>query len=323
MRSAIGNGTSSGYFEARRVAHVNFYVGDLDRSMDFYTRTLGIEEVYRTPLSGGGFVSNGNTHHDVGFIDAGGALARSRGARPGTLNHFAFELDSETALVESYRRAVGAGHAFLMTMDHDIAHSVYNKDPDGNVYELYADVVADWRDRRTGVVTKPKPAWKPGDTKPVAERRWHAEPEIRRVEAAVFHPERTTHVALVVTDLEVAIDHYVAMAGLRVVSRGADDGFAVMAGTSQEPCLTLVGPTAARSAGFHHVGMRVGAVEDLDRSVTDARAAGIRIEVDIRESTRRAVLIRDPDGMLIQLYADIGEGPDPDRVNSEFALYLF
>ena len=57
----------SGYFQPRRLAHVNLYVADLERSMDFYTRVIGIEEVYRTPLGGGGFVSNGNTHHDVGF----------------------------------------------------------------------------------------------------------------------------------------------------------------------------------------------------------------------------------------------------------------
>ena len=29
------------------------------------------------------------------------------------------------------------------------------------VYELYADVVKDWRNQRSGIVTKAKPDWKP------------------------------------------------------------------------------------------------------------------------------------------------------------------
>lgn len=313
---------SASLFAARRVGHVNFYVASLDASMAFYADVIGLEEVYRTPASGGGFLSNGNTHHDVGFIDATGAVARARGARPGTLNHLGFELDTEQALVDAWERARAAGTTFLRTMDHDIAHSVYNTDPDGNVYELYADVVADWRSQRTGIVTKPKPDWWPGATPPVADRCWHDAPPIRRVEHAVFHPDRTTHATLAVSDLEASIAHYESIVGLRTMARGAEGAFAVMCGQTGEPCLVLIRASAALLPGFHHVGLRVADADDLARSVERARAAAIPIEVDIREARRRAVILRDPDGLAIQLYADVSDGPDLGTVDPDFAPYL-
>lgn len=313
-------GTS--YFAARRVGHVNCYVGNLDASMDFYKTVLGIEEVYRTPASGGGFLSNGNTHHDVGFIDATGAVARSRGVKPGQLNHFAFELNTELELVDSYRRALADGEQFLRTMDHDIAHSVYNLDPDGNVYELYADVVKDWRNQRSGTVTKPKPDWVPGDTEPVAEPCYHVDPEIIRTADGLFHPLRTTHVTLVVRDLEASIGHYQRIVGLRETSRGADRMFATLAGQTGESCLTLIQQGASRPAGYHHVGMRIAALDELADSVERTRAAGIPIEVDIRDAHRRAVLLRDPDGFLVQLYADDDVGLDLEAITADMAMYL-
>lgn len=312
----------AGYFAPRRVAHANIYVADLETTMTFYKKVLGIEEVYRTPLGGGGFVSNGNTHHDFGFIEAGGPLGKPRGAKPGQLNHFAFELETERALVASYERAVQDGHTFLRTLDHDISHSVYNVDPDGNIYELYADVVKDWRSQRSGIVTKPKPAWTPGSTPPVETPLYHENPVIRRVDDALFHPQRTSHVTLVVNDLAAALDHYMTIVGLRVLSRGADNQIAVLAGSCGEASLTLIQSSETRRAGFHHTGLRIADPDDLDRSVWRARSAGVPLEVDITDAGRRAVFIRDPDGVLVQMYSDREDGPDLDTLSADFALYL-
>lgn len=311
-----------GYFQARRLTHVNFYVADLDAAMEFYTKTLGIEEVYRTPLGRGGFVSNGNTHHDVGFIEADGPLGKPRGAKPGQVNHIAFELETELALVESYNRAAKDGLTFLRTLDHDVSHSVYNVDPDGNVYELYADVVKDWRSQRSGIVTKPKPVWSPGATPPVGEVCYHVDPVIRRTEEALFHPLRTSHVTLVVEDLAAAVEHYESVVGLHVLSRGSDGRIAVLAGSCGEASVILIEASPARPAGFHHVGMQVADTDDLERSIAQARASGFPIEVDIEDSGRHAVLVRDLDGFLVQFYADAGDGLDCDAISADFALYL-
>jgi catechol 2,3-dioxygenase len=173
------------FFQPRRLGHVNLVVSDVDRSMDFYMNVVGLDEAYRRPQVKAGFLSNGNTHHDIGMVQSDGPLGHGR---PAGLNHIAFELETEVDLVDGYERAIAAGVTFERTADHDIAHAVYGADADGNEYEVYADVIHAWRDARHGTVTKAKPNWTPGSTPPHAERNYHADPEIVRLDDAIFHP---------------------------------------------------------------------------------------------------------------------------------------
>jgi catechol 2,3-dioxygenase-like lactoylglutathione lyase family enzyme len=175
-------------FRPRRLGHTNLVVGNLERSMAFHTEVVGLEVAYVQPHNRAGFLSNGNTHHDIGMVEGEGPLGRGRA--PGLI-HVAFELETEVDLVDGYERATGAGIEFERMADHDIAHAVYGRDPDGNQYEIYADVFRDWRAARSGIVTKPKPNWKPGDTPVNEARNYHPDPEIRWVEDAVFHPCKT------------------------------------------------------------------------------------------------------------------------------------
>ena len=130
------------YFRARRLGHANLFVTDVERSLDFYHRVVGIEEVYRkaspTDLQGpavGGFLSNGNTHHDIAVFRHPSAPA---------LNHLAFELECEADLIEGYRAAADAGTTFRVS-DHHITRSLYTRDPDGNGIEIYSDSTKEWR----------------------------------------------------------------------------------------------------------------------------------------------------------------------------------
>ena len=215
-------------FAPRRLGHVNLYVSDVDRSYAFYRRVIGLDESYVQPLNRAAFLGNNNTHHDVAVIDIHGPLARGAGVG---LNHLAFELESEADLCEGYRRALDAGVKYAMTMDHDIAHSIYGRDPDGNMNEIYADVIRDWRGARSGVVTKPKPKWWPGATPPNSERNYHADPPLHRVEGAVFQPRRVVHASLVVSDIESALDYYTTAVGLTPMIVGATSPFVVLGGT--------------------------------------------------------------------------------------------
>ncbi len=312
----------SGYFRPRRLGHVNLYVADIDRAMDFYNRILGIEEVYRTPLVGGGFLSNGNTHHDIGFTDANGPLGKPRGAKPGQLNHLGIELETEKELVESYERATKAGHKFMRTADHDIAHSVYGADPAGLVYELYADVVVDWRNQRSGMVTKPKPNWTPGSTPPVETPCYHADPKLRRVDTAIFHTAKVTHAAVVVPDMAAALDHYTTIVGMRIVGRDARDRFAVLGGNTGERSITFLKANDLLPPGYHHAGLKVDDIEDLGASIARARKEGITIEADISHAGRRAVFLRDPEGFRVQLYSDAGDEPALENIDPVLAAYV-
>ncbi|AMV48468.1 VOC family protein [Paraburkholderia caribensis] len=322
QQSALVPTQKQAFFEPRRLAHTNLYVTDLDTTMRFYTEVVGLEEVYRTPLAGGGFVSNGSTHHDLGFITANGPGGRPRQAKAGQLNHLGFELETESALVEGYERARASGEKFLRTADHDIAHSVYGSDPDANTYELYADVVTDWRSQRSGTVTKAKPIWTPGSTPPIEQPMYHPSPALKRTESAVFHPERTTGAAIVTGRLQEMSRYYEEMVGLRVVSRGSDGNLAVLAGTTGEPCLTLIQASGSQSVGYHHVSMVVADAFDLEDSVKRAMGQGLPIVADANFMNRRAVTLRDPDDFLIQFYCDQGGVVNPDLINRELALQL-
>ena len=50
----------------RRLTHANLFVADMERSMDFYMSVIGLDESYRRVNLRAGFLTNGNSHHDIG-----------------------------------------------------------------------------------------------------------------------------------------------------------------------------------------------------------------------------------------------------------------
>ena len=289
------------FFRPRRLGHVNLVVGDVDRSMEFYMQIVGLEESYKRPLVKAGFLGNGNTHHDIGLVESDGPLGQGR---PAGLNHTAFELETEVDLVADYNRAISSGVEFDRTSDHDIAHSVYGRDPDGNQYEVYADVIHDWRQARHGVVTKPSPNWTPGGTPPNEKANYHLEPEIRRVEDAIFHPRRTTHAVLVLENFERGFEAYRTVVGLSPIIGDANSNFAVLGGTCGERNLGLFRARGGRPPGLNHVGLRIWDEADFDVSLKHLADADHEIEAEFDHPSRRGVFIKDPDGIRLQLYVD-------------------
>lgn len=297
--AAATRAADEGHFHPRRLTHANLFVSDYLRSLDFYTRVVGLNEVYRQPLVPAAFLSNGNTHHDIAVTDIRAAYAKGRGVG---LFHVAFELETEVELVRDYERATRAGITFADTQDHDIAHAVYGRDPDGNLYELYADVVTDWRNRRKGVVTKAKPPWAPGVTEPSTERHYHAAPPIERVEKAVFHAVKTAHAAFVARDWRAMVEHYRTVVGLSPLHDGGD--WMLLGGSLGEPSLALYKAEAHEATGLHHVGFRVTDEADLAASIARLGADGIALESEHDGPIRRSAFVRDPDGFLLQFYVD-------------------
>ena len=298
--------TVSAFFRARRLAHANIFVSDLERSMKFYKEVVGLEEVYRkapyhTPDAPAvvGFLGNGNTHHDVAVV--------SRGQRPG-LNHLAFELENQMELLEGYRKSTGAGEKFR-TDDHDITLSLYHYDPDGNGIEIYADTTKEWRkirgDGRT--VREPSFPWTPGDPPrfgPAEAHNYHENPEIRRVEEAVFHPRRITHAVIVAEDFQALYNYYTTMVGLRPALGGPDDPYVVLSGKAGSGHLTLFRGKEKQPKGLHHFGFEVWDEQDLDESEKRLQEAGIEVEHRLDRAEKRSVFVRDPDDFLIEFYVD-------------------
>lgn len=303
-REATAPADSAGpFFRPRRIGHANIWVSDYRRSFDFYNRILGFNEAYTQPDNKAVFVTNGNSHHDFGMVDVASHYA-SPGQRPG-LNHIGIELRNELELVDGYRRAVAAGMKFSAVVDHDVAHSLYIKDPDGNEVELYADVVPDWRAVRSGVVIKAKPDYVPGiSSVPIAEEMFVHDPVIESVAGAVFRPLRTAHISLVAEDYESMYDFYVNLVGFTPFAGTRSGAFAILCGSHTDGDVVLHRKSSGVATGLHHVGVVVRGEQDLDNAESALADRGVRIESQIDHPARRALTVCDQDGIRVQMFVD-------------------
>ncbi|WBY02379.1 VOC family protein [Ramlibacter tataouinensis] len=290
-------------FRPRRLGHANLFVGNYERAFEFYNQVAGFEEVYRQPDVPASFISNGNTYHDFGLTDLGSRYAPP-GQAPGVF-HIAFELETEVDLVDGYRASLAQGIEFAFCQNHDVAHSLYKYDPDGNMVEVYADVFEDWRAARNGVISGQKPEWIPGETTvPVADPRYPKNPQLRTVTSSVFRGRRVTHVSLVAQKYEEMLAYYTCYLGLQQVAGSAGGDWVLLGGTASDSALTLYRAGPGRAPGFHHVGIEVGSEADLDRALALLPRDGVEVEHQIDHPVRRAITILDPDGIRLQFYVD-------------------
>jgi catechol 2,3-dioxygenase len=119
-------------------------VRDIERSERFYTGVLGLEVAARLEAPPMVFFTLGN-HHDFGIIEVGDGPDAPPNA-PG-LFHIAFKVgDSLDELRATKVDLEAAGATVDFAMDHSVTKSVYVRDPDGNMIELYVDVSDRWRE---------------------------------------------------------------------------------------------------------------------------------------------------------------------------------
>jgi catechol-2,3-dioxygenase len=125
------------------LGHVVLYVSNLEKSADYYGKTLGFTEIARE--SGIALFSSGRTHHELLLIEVGGEPQRTSRPTPG-LYHIGFKIgEGAEALQAVYRELRDVGVEIVGSSDHGVTHSLYILDPDGNELELYADVSDEWK----------------------------------------------------------------------------------------------------------------------------------------------------------------------------------
>lgn len=319
------------HFSPRRLTHANLFVNDVEQSLRFYNDTCGLEIVLRQPKIRAGFVSNGNTHHDVGMIqatpdeligeDGHRILAPGQGARAG-LNHVGWEMESEFELTKAHRRALAAGWNIHRTVRHQTSHSVYVFDPDGNVHEFYADTVKEWRDLYDRS-RKVSGQWNPGEQAPSLQARYHLDPEIRRVESAALHPSRVTHMVLVARNFDRMRLFLSEGAGLHEIACDNEAGLATYAAPAARYSFAVAIVRAPDGAGpevrgLHHVSFELAAEDEVQAGRERLQARGVRVERELDLPHKRSLFIRDPNGVLLEFYAPRAAAPAPST--DPFAL---
>lgn len=123
-------------------SHVGFFVTDIAKMEDFYTRVLEFTVTDRGQLSGASgpmnlvFLSRDpDEHHQIVLITG----------RPGeisynVINQISLKADSLATLKEMHRRVQAEGLPGIAPVTHGNSLSIYVPDPEGNRLELYLDL---------------------------------------------------------------------------------------------------------------------------------------------------------------------------------------
>ena len=141
------------------LGHIVFYVRDLETSLKFYEKVLGLKRIEggELPFKAAALTS-GRTHHELLLIEVGDAPGPPPGPRRG-FYHAGFKIgDSLDELKKAYRELYSAGIQVKGMGDHTISKSIYLHDPDGNEIELYVDDPdVDWEDDPATVLSPIRP----------------------------------------------------------------------------------------------------------------------------------------------------------------------
>ncbi|MDX3907418.1 MAG: VOC family protein [Pigmentiphaga sp.] len=298
-------------FRPRRLGHVNLYVSSLQKSLDFYERCCGLARVRMESEINAGFLSNGNTHHDLGLIEISRGKDRhgrdghvqirsSRGTQPG-LNHLGWEMENQAELVAAYRRMQAAGMAPHALYDHIISHAVYVADPDGNVHEFYADARRDWQSvfnlEHDDLVTA---QWDPLGAPPSTEANYTDNPPLRPHRPGEIPTRHVTGASLATRRYDDMVRFMRDVAGFTVLSEQQQPArVAIFGGSTGRPDLRLteVGPN--EPTGFRMFSLLVGPSSAAGTPLSPSPGVSSR---QVADHERESLLLSDPDGFMVELY---------------------
>lgn len=324
------SGSSSEYpvhISPRRLGHANLLVNDLERSQEFYTQVCGLEVVLRQPSIRAAFFSNGNTHHDIGMIEAtpgelyaedGKRIFAAGQAAVAGLNHLGWEMESEFSLVQAWRRLNAASYRVNRTVRHISSNSFYLSDPDGNVHEFYADVSKDWR-RLYAEDNHLSRAWSPGEQPPSTDTRYHENPEIHVNVQALVPAARFSHVVLHTHDTGSMRDFFANTIGLveqYASPRGGFHAFGAPACRYPVVVALVAGrKSGERSKAVHHFAFEVASEQAIEEGERRLKAAGIDVHFVFDEAHKRSLYVANPDGTHVEFFFKRSDSISFDRLD--------
>lgn len=229
-----------------RLGPVHLIVTDVDRSTDFYTRSIGLrvhsrsEDDGRRAVLGTGGEDLLVLHENPGAQPAG---------RHAGLYHFALLHPSRLELARAAQRLAATGTPIQGASDHGISEAIYLPDPDGNGIELAADRSRErWGDLRDPTTIGPAPLDMAGLLELVGEEPVHAEAD----------PGLSIgHVHLYVGDVEEALALYRDIIGFELITHFDSAAFVSAGGYHHHLGVNVwrgvgVPPVPADSVGLDH-----------------------------------------------------------------------
>jgi catechol-2,3-dioxygenase len=127
--------TSASAIPVARLNHAVLYVRELDRSVDFYRRVFGFEEISRIRNFMAFLRAAGSSnHHDLGLMAVGPNAPRPPRGSTG-MYHLAWEVPRIEDLARAAEVLTAEG-ALGGASDHGATKSLYGHDPDGNEFEI-------------------------------------------------------------------------------------------------------------------------------------------------------------------------------------------
>lgn len=108
-------------------AHFVVRVSDKAKSIDWYSKVLGMEVVHENPMIA--FMTYDDEHHRMALVQVGDEEQMSKNA-PG-VDHVAYTLGSLGDLLSTYKRLKGEGIEPAWPINHGLTTSIYYEDPDG------------------------------------------------------------------------------------------------------------------------------------------------------------------------------------------------
>lgn len=290
-----------------RPGTVRLQVAELDRSLAYYRRVLGLEMLEREEGRARlGTKEGGEADRPlVELRERPGATPAPRGGRPG-LYHFAILLPDRPALGRFAAHLAHVG-AHAGAADHGVSEALYLHDPDGLGIEVYADRPRDeWRYEGRQLVMTTDPLDVDDLVRAGGNAPWSGIPEGTRI----------GHVHLHVGDLARAEAFYHEALGLDKVVWSYPGALFLSAGgyhhhlglNTWARSTTPAGPGDARLLEWE-LWMPTG--DDVRRTLGSLEAAGHSVERAVAaspgelEGTASAGgVVRDPWGTALRILAD-------------------
>jgi catechol 2,3-dioxygenase len=292
---------------AVRIGYVSLNVSDIQRSLEFYQSILGFRKVRKSSADRVFLSSNGteSSRHLLELVQANQQRSNSITAKSAGLYHFAILLPQRKNLADVLRY-LSAKHDqvhFDGLADHLVSEAIYIRDPDFNGVEIYSDrPLSEWKwncrndnndNRRLQMATLPL------NTKDLlkesTDNGWTGMPASTVI----------GHVHLHVRNLSNAMKFYHEILGLNLTTTYPSAYF-FAAGRYHHHIATNtwlgtnILPASQESVGLNHFGIELPNAEEFDRMIKHlSRYNNI---TSSNSFSANAILIRDPNGIRIQLY---------------------